>query len=257
MENDIEIMDVRVVILVLSLLMVIIPRLSCEATVLSRPYWSVIAQGSITSLGNDAYNSTDVFGNSSREWGYGIGVGAGVRKEIGEFKAGKLQVNGLYLGLEGFVNLDQLLKLSAAQFYGVSAGERETETVKLYSIFNARVNLGYSFHGITTGASLGEFTRPLSIFTSVGMRHFEYESTYTYTDYSQYYADEFIRYNDWKIVPSIGLGFTYSISKNLELMAGYEYSSFKIQDRSFADPNGEGTVKLTIKTMRLGLNYAF
>jgi hypothetical protein len=201
---------------------------------------------------------SDGFGKSNSEFGYGAGIGAGIRGDIGEFSIGKLKINGLYIGIEAFINTDKTMHEKASRPYRCSVDEVESEEVKITSIFNARANIGYNFgNNRNNNDNSKRFIDKLTVFGSVGIRHFEYESTYTYTDYSMYYMDEFIRYNDWKIVPTFGLGIIYSISKKFDVVFGYEYSFFSIEDKIFDDPNGEGKVKMGINTIRLGLNYVF
>ncbi len=230
-----------------------------NTSIIYKPYYSLTAQTNISSLSNRSYNMSDGFGKSDSEFGYGAGIGAGIRGDIGK----------LYLGVEAFINADYALHKKATRPYRGTTDQVESEEVKITSIFNARVNVGYNFGN---GGRLGNqhnnksnndlnisnsFIDKLTIFGSVGLRHFEYESTYTYTDYSMYYADEFIRYNDWVIAPTFGLGFIYSVSKRFDVVLGYEYSFFSIKDQIFDDPNGEGKVKIGVNTIRLGLNYVF
>lgn len=246
----------------------VFPSLASAAPATYHPYWSLIAQTNISSLSNRSYNMSDGFGRSSGEFGYGAGIGAGIRMDFGggrtspnayansdnrRTSSGTKQYHnkkrrsfgGLYLAIEGFINADRTMHKKASRPYRGSDVEFESEEVNIYSALGARANIGYN---------LG---RRFTIFGSAGLRHFEYESTYTYTDNSKYYMDEFIRYNDWKIAPSFGGGFIYSPSKKFDLVLGYEYSFFSIKDQIFDDPAIEGKVRMKINTIRLGVNYVF
>lgn len=219
-----------------------------NTSIIYKPYYSLTAQSNISYLSNRSYNMSDGFGKSDSEFGYGAGIGAGIRGDIGK----------LYLGVEAFINADYTLHKKATRPYRGTTDQVESEEVKITSIFNARANIGYNFgRDRNNNESSKRFIDKLTIFGSVGLRHFEYESTYTYTDYSMYYMDEFIRYNDWVIAPTFGLGFIYSVSKRFDVVLGYEYSFFSIKDQIFDDPNGEGKVKIGVNTIRLGLNYVF
>lgn len=253
----------KIKILPIIITIIVLPKLSFASNtpsnpILYKPYWSIVAQTNISSLSNRSYNMSDGFGSMNSEFGYGAGIGAGIRGDIGEFNIGKLKINGLYIGIEAFINADKTLHEKALRSYRGSVDEVESEEVKITSIFNARANIGYNFgNNSYNNNDSKRFIDKFTIFGSVGLRHFEYESTYTYTDYSMYYMDEFIRYNDWKIAPTFGLGFIYSASKRFDIVFGYEYSFFTIKDQIFDDPSGEGKVKIGVNTIRLGLNYVF
>lgn len=243
------------IVAVFGLMSVSFAETPSNRSVFFRPYWSVLVQANVSSLSNHSYNMEDVFGKSNDEFGYGGGIGVGIRGDVGKFNGGRLKLNGLYFGVEAFVNADYILHKKATGPYRGALDQVESEEVKIMSVFNARVNVGYNFGDFDGGSR--RFIDKLTIFGSVGMRHFEYESTYSYTDYSMYYMDEFIKYNDWVIAPTFGIGIIYSMTKRLDFVFGYEYSFFGVKDKVFDDSSGEGKVRVRVNTLRIGLNYLF
>lgn len=196
-----------------------------------KPYWSVSAEYSLTRLKNQLYNEQYIFGKGNNS-GYGIGIGTGLR----------IDIDKIYIGTEIFITANELLDEKSTQTNGT---EIEREELKVYSLFNTRLNFGYNFN------------KKLTLFGLIGFRNIEYESTHKYEDTLGLNQSGFRKFNVSKIAPIFGFGLNYSISKRFETRFSYEYSYFKIHDGIFSSPSTEGRVELRVNTFKLGLNYMF
>lgn len=194
-----------------------------------RPFLGLEGSYRNTNFKNEYYNDSDIF-NTKKSNKPNVGFGGGVRMDINKF----------YVGSEAFINLGNLIDES--MHYQDGGAYSYSEKVTVNSPFNLRFNAGYNFN------------EKFTLFGSLGFNYTKYESIST----------EFLmgnssmaKYSKNQIVPSLGLGFSFFITKNIETRLSYEYMSFDVKDRALEYYNIEGKVDLKVSTFKLGLNYVF
>ena len=159
----------------------------------------------------------------------------------------KLGLNeNFYVGAEAYINLGYLIDESKTYSY---PGERWTEEISLSNPYGLRFDAGYKVNNF-------------SAFAFAGLNANYYTSKYNYDEYGVSYFHS----NEWSqtvFAPSIGLGISYNITKNIEAKLSYEYSKFTVEDellkkyQDFFNDDINGDVDMKVSTIRLGVNYLF
>ena len=159
----------------------------------------------------------------------------------------KLSLNeNFYVGSEAYINLGYLIDESKTYSY---PGARWTEEISLSNPYGLRFDAGYKVNNF-------------SAFAFVGLNANYYTSKYNYDDiYGDYFHST--EWNQTVFAPSIGLGISYNITKNIEAKLSYEYSKFTVEDellkkyQNFFNDDVNGDVDMKVSTIRLGVNYLF
>lgn len=220
----------------LGLISTIVPALTSNVNageVGYRPYIGLSVESNSTNLKNSYYNDDDLFGSTDKS-GFGLGLGLGLRVNIDKF----------YVGAEAFGTISSLISEKKSQYDQQGIAVIEDELI-LDSNYNARINVGYNF------------TDKFTLFGSIGLKHFRYESMYSNFFMALAGIDTPPRYTEDFIVPTFSVGVSYFVFKHWETKISYEYAQLSVTDNVLKGMNRSDKVDLKISTIKFGLNYVF
>lgn len=198
-------------------------------------------------VGLQGLHSNTEFKNKFLNAGYSLNENES-KSFIGGAVAGfKLSLNeNFYVGSEAYINLGYLIDESKTHSYSYG---KWTDEISLSNPYGLRFDAGYKVNNF-------------SAFAFVGLNANYYTSKYNYDDiYGDYFHST--EWNQTVFAPSIGLGISYNITKNIEAKLSYEYSKFTVEDELlkkyeyFCDYDVNGDVDMKVSTIRLGVNYLF